>query len=286
MFRKLVSTLPFSPAMVGQLGFYTRRLQREQFIRRLGLLFVVLTIAVQCLTLLRPPEPTHATSPTLGCAFNSDIKSNDPACKACAFDAHIWINDKACIPNIARTITATNLSNGQSATAAAAHADDRIQYNLKTTNNSTSKKSLPITILVGDLMEYGTVIDAGGGTFNVDTKNVTWGNVTLNPGQSDIRSFVFQLNSTLPTTPQAVDDTSSYDCVLTSTYGNSLALSVACPASKVIEATIRKLPNASLAVNLILSGFVLLGASYFFARSRLLARELNLVRKDFNVGPM
>src|SRR6266568_3780812 len=39
MFRKLVSGLPFSPALVGQLGFYAKRLRKEQLTRRLGLIF-------------------------------------------------------------------------------------------------------------------------------------------------------------------------------------------------------------------------------------------------------
>jgi len=38
MFRKIVSNLPFSPALVGQLGFYAKRLRKEETTRRLGLI--------------------------------------------------------------------------------------------------------------------------------------------------------------------------------------------------------------------------------------------------------
>lgn len=62
MFRKLVSSLPFSPALVGQLGFYAKRLRREQFTRRLGLIFTALALVVQSFTVFTPPEQALASS--------------------------------------------------------------------------------------------------------------------------------------------------------------------------------------------------------------------------------
>jgi hypothetical protein len=62
MFRKLVSNLPFSPALVGQLGFYAKRLRKEQFTRRLGLVFTALALVVQSFTVFTPPEQALASS--------------------------------------------------------------------------------------------------------------------------------------------------------------------------------------------------------------------------------
>lgn len=62
MFRKLVSNLPFSPALVGQLGFYAKRLRKEQFTRRLGLVFTALALIVQSFTVFTPPEQALASS--------------------------------------------------------------------------------------------------------------------------------------------------------------------------------------------------------------------------------
>ncbi len=92
MFRKLVSSLPFSPALVGQLGFYARRLSREQVSRRLGLIFTVLAIVVQSFALLSPPEPTYAASYTNECIFNKGITQNDLLCRACPYNVTIWIS--------------------------------------------------------------------------------------------------------------------------------------------------------------------------------------------------
>ncbi len=62
MFRKLVSNLPFSPALVGQLGFYARRLRKEELTRRLGLLFTVLAVIVQSFAVFSPPEQAMAST--------------------------------------------------------------------------------------------------------------------------------------------------------------------------------------------------------------------------------
>ena len=62
MFRKIVSHLSFSPALVGQLGFYAKRLRKEETTRRVGLIFVALALVVQCLAVFQPPESANAAS--------------------------------------------------------------------------------------------------------------------------------------------------------------------------------------------------------------------------------
>lgn len=62
MFKKIVSQLSFSPALVGQLGFYAKRLRKEQTTRRLGLIFVALALVVQSLVVFQPPEAANAAS--------------------------------------------------------------------------------------------------------------------------------------------------------------------------------------------------------------------------------
>lgn len=62
MFAKLVSNLPYSPALVAQVGFYAKRLRREEATRRLGLVLTALAIAVQSFAVLSPPESANAAS--------------------------------------------------------------------------------------------------------------------------------------------------------------------------------------------------------------------------------
>ncbi len=62
MFRKLVSNVSFSPALVGQLGFYARRLKKEEATRRTGLIFTALALIVQSFAVFSAPEPANAAS--------------------------------------------------------------------------------------------------------------------------------------------------------------------------------------------------------------------------------
>lgn len=64
MFRKLVSNLAFSPALVGQLGFYAKRLRKEESIRRVGLIFTVFALVVQSFAVFQAPEPATAADAT------------------------------------------------------------------------------------------------------------------------------------------------------------------------------------------------------------------------------
>lgn len=62
MFRKIVSNLAFSPALVGQLSFYAKRLKKEEATRRIGLIFTILALIVQSFAVFSPPEPANASS--------------------------------------------------------------------------------------------------------------------------------------------------------------------------------------------------------------------------------
>lgn len=62
MFRKIVSNLAFSPALVGQLGFYAKRLRKEESTRRIGLVFVALALIVQSFAVFTPPESANAAN--------------------------------------------------------------------------------------------------------------------------------------------------------------------------------------------------------------------------------
>jgi uncharacterized repeat protein (TIGR01451 family) len=285
MFRKLVSSLPFSPALVGQLGFYARRLSKEQATRQLGLVFTVLAITVQSLTLLSPPEPTYASSPTVECRYSSALTTNDSECRPCPYNANVWINDPSCNKDLSLSVEAVNLSrSGKSVIGSIVDPNDRIQYTVKTTNNGPSKANSTIEVSVADLLEYATMNDPGGGTFDRDAQKITWGSVTLDSKQTDVRSFMMAVNSTLPITPQAVDSTSSYNCIISITYGNTLDNTVNCPIGKEVEGVIKQLPEAGPNENILFSTFLLMTVTYFYIRSRQVNREMKIIRRDFNVG--
>lgn len=62
MFRKLVSNLPYSPALIADIGFYASRLRDEDVTRRTTIVFVTLALIIQSLAVFSPPESANASS--------------------------------------------------------------------------------------------------------------------------------------------------------------------------------------------------------------------------------
>lgn len=62
MFRKLVENISFSPALIESLSRYAKILKREDFLRRLGLITLVLALVIQAITALYPSEQANTAS--------------------------------------------------------------------------------------------------------------------------------------------------------------------------------------------------------------------------------
>lgn len=65
MFRKIVTELAFSPTLVGNLGYYIKTLRNEASKRQIGLIFTLLTVMVQLITVLAPPESANSNNPEI-----------------------------------------------------------------------------------------------------------------------------------------------------------------------------------------------------------------------------
>lgn len=62
MFRKLLGNLPFNPSLITQVSFYAKRMKQESAVRRIGMLFMALTMLVQFFAVISPPQPSLASS--------------------------------------------------------------------------------------------------------------------------------------------------------------------------------------------------------------------------------
>lgn len=60
MFKKIISRLPYSPSMIHNLGFYAKRLHREEATRKIGLVLTALALIIQSFTVFSPPESANA----------------------------------------------------------------------------------------------------------------------------------------------------------------------------------------------------------------------------------
>ncbi len=62
MFKKIVSRLPFSPSLIKELGSYAKKLRKEEALRKTGLILTVISLIIQSLIVLSPPESANAAN--------------------------------------------------------------------------------------------------------------------------------------------------------------------------------------------------------------------------------
>lgn len=180
--------------------------------------------------------------------------------------------------------TATNVTqNKADANGTTAHAGDTIKYTLSVTN--TANITVPkyeIQENISDILDYADVVDLGGGTKD-SNHLVTWPALDIKAKQVVKKFITVRVKNPIPSTPVSSSDKGHFDCIITNYYGDSVAIKIECPIAKTIETT-TTLPNTgpgtSLAIGFGITAFV----GYFFARSRLLASELDIVRHDFSNG--
>lgn len=182
--------------------------------------------------------------------------------------------------------TATNISQGNvDATTVTARERDRISFTLTAKNTGGTAKSLKLEDNIGDVLEYSTLVANGGGTYNENTRILSWPDVSLKPGETQIRTFTVQILSSIPVTPSGISDPSSYDCKIENAfYTASLQFSVTCPAPKVIETVTTELPQTGPTENIVFGGLLLALVTFFYFRAKQLGVEVRLIRRDINGG--
>lgn len=213
--------------------------------------------------------------------FDASKHSKNPDdCKNLCAD-----NNPACI-QVTESKTSKNLTQGVDATTVSARASDRIEYTINLENVGQVPVTRVVSEELSDVAEYAKVIQTGSGTYDEVGKTLKWSDVTLQPGEKTSRSFVVQILPEIPVTARGTSDPSSYDCVMTNAFGNTVNISVSCESPKMVEGAVSELPKTGPGENLLFAGIVAAVVTFFWARSRQLGREVKLIRKDFNTGIM
>ena len=181
--------------------------------------------------------------------------------------------------------TALNTTQGNvDATTVTAKENDRITFTVTAANTGGTAKTFSFEDNIGDTLEYSKLVDNGGGTYNEQTRMLTWPDITLKPGEKQVRTFTIQVLSVIPATPTGVSDPSSYDCKMENAfYTSSVVIPVTCPAPKVVE-QVNQLPHTGPTENFIFAGIVLSIVVFFYMRTRQLGTEVRLIRRDVNGG--
>lgn len=185
----------------------------------------------------------------------------------------------------AKNIT-QNIEDANGTTAA---AGDIIEYTLITKNygNGDAKDTLLKPEELSDVLEYAD-LDLNfmnGAILDKDTNNLTWSKpVTIKPDQSVTKTFRVKVKNPIPQTPAPVTNPGSYDLVMTNVYGNAINIKLTGGTIKTTEQVTQTLPNTGPGEALAAGFIITTVAGYFFARSRLMSKELQLVKQEYTSG--
>lgn len=167
-----------------------------------------------------------------------------------------------------------------------AKAGDTIEYRLTTKNSfNYDRANVTTSDYIGDILDYANLdksfLTQQGGSFDETSKVLSWTAETI-PAQGErVHVFRVQLKNPIPSTNQPGAMTTSYDCQMSNKFGNQLDIAVDCPPAKSAEYITQRLPNTGPGTSLLIGFSATTIVVYFFARSRLLVKELELIRTDF-----
>jgi hypothetical protein len=238
-----------------------------------------------CGNLVTNSIPTPPPAPPKKCVYNNSILATNEDCKPCPGNASLWIKDSHCVANIVQSKSAVNTSQGSvDATKVIAQESDTIVYTIKVKNTGLNNKTVQLADSIADVLEYSTLIDKGGGTFDQTTKILTWPDISLAPTESQLRTFAVKVLDTIPATAQGASEPTSYDCIMANVFGDTVSIKIPCAPPKIIEKITNQLPHTGATENILFAGVVLAIATFFYARTRLVKKEIHLIRRHLNSG--
>ena len=228
------------------------------------------------------------------CEYNPNLPVDDEGCKpTCEESSNNPEID--CNPSVVLKKTAVNRSQGgKDAASTKANGGDVIIYTVTAKNEGKVDGKVDISDTLTDVLEYATLTDNGGGTFDSATNTLSWNDVVV-PAQSEVtRTFAITVNNPIPAMAQNRGTSESYDCVMgnvvsqtgSNQAGQIVNVPVNCPGVKTVEQVVTQLPATGAGENLIFGGIIAAIVVFFYARSRQLGKEVRLVRREYNAGTL
>lgn len=228
------------------------------------------------------------------CPNKSGVQKTEDECDVCPAVDGVQFSEEECKPceesNDPDDATAclgfqkaakNTTQNVGDANGTTAKPDDVIEYTLTTTNTSKiTIKDYVVSDGFADVLDYADIVDLHGGTLG-EYGLVTWPKQELKPGQSVLHKVTVRIKSVLPSTPASSSDPEHFNMVMTNVYGNAIEIKLPPTITKTTEIVTTQLPNTGPGTSLVIGFTLTTVIAYFFARSRLLAKELDVVRADF-----
>ncbi len=196
--------------------------------------------------------------------------------------------DKELTPMVVPSKKAANLTKKiDDANNTTASAGDVIEYSLTVKNfgDGTAEDYVMQPEDLSDVLEYADIDlnSLNGGVFEQDNHRITWLKpINIKAGESVTKKFKVTVKNPIPSTLRPNNAPgNSFDMVMYNKYGNDIQIKLPPTILKTAETTSTSLPNTGPGESLAIGGLITTIIGYFFARSRLLAKELDIVRNEY-----
>ncbi len=210
------------------------------------------------------------------------IQSNTSECRSCE-QSKDETDTSVCME--LHKNAANDTQNVSSADGTLAKAGDVITYTLQAKNTGKATVgSFQIEEDIGDLLDYADVTDLHGGTLNATTNTVKWPAGSVAAGASMEQKLTVKIKDPIPQTPVSASNPGTFDLTMTNVYGNAINIKLPPSVIKTTEQITSTLPNTGPGTSLVIGFIVSAGLVYFFARSRLLVTELDIVRTEYTAA--
>lgn len=192
-------------------------------------------------------------------------------------------------PALAISKKAANITQKQAdANGQTARAGDVIEYSLTTSNiSNVDYKNAPIASEdLADVLEYSTLDlnTLSGGVFDAKTNTLSWNEKpTIKARESFTKKFRVTVKDPIPSTPrpESLSSRTAGDLVMQNIYGNSVEIKLPGTPIKTVETINSTMPKTGPGESLLVGFLLMTVVGYFFARSRLLAKELAIVKNEY-----
>ncbi|MDB5186092.1 MAG: hypothetical protein JWL85_615 [Candidatus Saccharibacteria bacterium] len=228
-----------------------------------------------------PPAPPKPVKPTDVCKNVPGTQTKPEQCRPC--EAAESNTDTASCMELKKAAR-NSTKNINDANGTTANGGDTIVYTLSTKNTGKVKADkYVIEEDLNDVLDYADVVDLHGGT--QDKNNIVrWPATTINPGATIQKQITVKIKNPIPQTPVSLSDPTRYDLVMTNVYGTAVNIKLPQTPGKTSEVLASTLPQTGPGSSTIVVFSITVIASYFFARTRLMAKEVDVIRNDFSVS--
>lgn len=194
---------------------------------------------------------------------------------------------------VARIVTDKKVSNITAnivdANNTTASANDELKYTLVIANTGDAvANNLELNgeyaENISDVLEYANLIDKGDAIFNESTQTLSWPAVTIPAGGKIEKVFTVKVKDPIPATPISSSNPLSFDYSMRNKYGREVVVNLNKPVSKTVEQSTAYLPNTGPGTGLMISVIATTLVAYFYYRSKLMGRELEVIRYEFSTG--